>query len=65
MEQPNMELIRTMLLAADKAQKGLESGAASVLRGFEQRQKEFEVKKREIENDIKRGSRLSKGSIPY
>lgn len=65
MIQPNIEMIRTMLVAADKAQKGLEVGAATVLRGFEQRQKEFEIKKREIENDIKRGSRLSKGSIPY
>lgn len=65
MIQPNMEIIRAMQLAAEKVQKGLESGAASVLRGFEARQKEFEAKKRETENDIKRGSRLSKGNIPF
>jgi hypothetical protein len=60
----NQEIIRTMIQAADKAQKGIEGGAAMVLRGLEQHQKDFEVKKRDIENDIKRGSRLSKGSIP-
>lgn len=65
MTQPNLELIRLMQLAAEKAHKGLKSGAITVLRGFEQRQKEYEVKKKDIENDIKRGSRLSKGHIPF
>ena len=65
MIQPNLELIRVMQLAAEKAHQGLKSGAATVLHGFEQRQKEYEMKKKDIENDIKRGSRLSKGNIPF
>lgn len=65
MTQPNLELIRVMQLAAEKAHKSLRAGAATVLHGFEQRQKEFEIKQQDIENDIKRGSRLSKGKIPF
>ena len=60
-----VEALRAMLEASKKAEAGLREGAKSVLQGIEQRQREFEDNKKRIEDDIKRGSKLSKGRMPF
>ncbi len=59
------ELLRSMFQASKELENGLREGGEAVVRGFEQRQREFDAKKRQLENDIKRGSKLSKGRIPF
>lgn len=60
-----VEALRAMLEASEEANAGLRESAMKVIRGLEQRHREFESKKKQIEDDIRRGSRLSKGRIPF
>lgn len=59
------ELLESMLRVSKELEGGLREGGEAVVRGFEQRQREFDAKKRQLEDDIKRGSKLSKGRIPF
>lgn len=58
-------LLSKMFRASKELEDGLREGGQSFMRGFEQRQREFDAKKRQIEDDIKRGAKLSKGRIPF
>ena len=58
------EALLSMLEASKKVSIGMRDGATKVLRGLEQRQREFEEKKKRIEDDIKRGSRVTKHRLP-
>jgi len=53
-----------LLAASKQVEAGLLDAAKKMLRGFEQRQREFQQNKERIEDDIKRGARLSSGRIP-
>ncbi len=57
--------LEEMLWASKKAEAGLVDAARKVVRGFEEKQREFHQNKQRIEDDIKRGARLSKGRIPF
>jgi sialic acid synthase SpsE len=59
------ELLKSMFRASKELEAGLREGGQAVVRGFEQRQREFDARKRQVEDDIKRGSKLSKGRIPF
>ncbi|EQM95175.1 hypothetical protein [Oxalobacter paraformigenes] len=56
--------IRAMLEASSKTEEEIRSSATLIIRGMEQKQAEFKKKQKEIENDIRRGSNLSRGKIP-
>lgn len=59
------ELLKSMFRASKELEAGLREAGQAVVRGFEQRQREFDARKRQVEDDIKRGSKLSKGRIPF
>lgn len=57
--------LKAMLSASGKAEKEMVKGAETVLRGIEQRRAEYEIKRKAVQDDIKRGSRRSNGRIPF
>lgn len=57
--------MKTLASSSVKMEEAMRSSANLIVKGMERRQAEFEIKKQKIRNDIKRGSNLSKGRIPF
>lgn len=65
MTSPQLEALRKMLKDTQESKEHKSEGVSDILRAMIERQKQFDLDKEKIKDDIKRGSRLSRGKIPH
>lgn len=59
-----LDALREVLKTTEKAREKMGIGASMILKGLIEQREKFETDKKRIEDDIKRGARLSDGEIP-
>lgn len=59
-----IDAFRQILKGTQKARAEMGEGAEKILEALKSQQVDFDKTKARIENDIKRGARLSRGKIP-
>lgn len=64
MASTQLEALRQLLNGTQKARDEMGEGATMILSAILDKHEKVEKDKERIKNDIKRGSRLSKGRIP-
>ncbi|MFT3815264.1 MAG: hypothetical protein QM740_18110 [Acidovorax sp.] len=64
MTTAQIDALREVLKIAEKARDQMGAGAIMILQGLIEQREKFEHDKKRIEDDIKRGARLSRGGLP-
>lgn len=64
MSTAQLDAMREALKVAQKARDQMGAGATMILQGLIEQREKFELDKKRIEDDIKRGARLSRGQLP-
>ena len=64
MTTAQIDALREMLKVAEKARNHMGAGATMILKGLIEQREKFDQDKKRIEDDIKRGARLSRGQLP-
>lgn len=64
MSTAQLDALREVLKTAEKAREQMGAGASMILQSLIEQREKFDIDKKRIEDDIKRGARLSKGQIP-
>ncbi len=59
-----LDALREVLKTTENARDKMGIGASMILKGLIEQREKFEIDKKRIEDDIKRGARLSNGEIP-
>lgn len=64
MSTAQLDALREVLKTTEKARDKMGSGASMILQGLIEQRVKFDIEKKRIEDDIKRGARLSRGQLP-
>ncbi len=64
MSTAQIDALREVLKGSQQARDKIGRGATMILQGLIEQREKFEIDKKRIEDDIKRGSKLSSGKLP-
>lgn len=64
MSTAQIDALREVLKVTERARNQMGSGATMILHSLIEQREKFDRDKKRIEDDIKRGARLSRGKLP-